>query len=77
SDPRHFADPSSRELWGLVEVMDAAAAAAPEVGSGHEAMVRVASDPRHFADPSSRELWGLVEVMDAAAAAAPEVGSRC
>ena len=32
SDPRHFADPSSRELWGLVRVMDAAAAAAPEVG---------------------------------------------
>lgn len=31
SDPRHFADPSSREIWGLVQVMDAAAAAAPRV----------------------------------------------
>ena len=31
SDPRHFADPSSREIWGLVQVMDAAAAAAPQV----------------------------------------------
>jgi alpha-beta hydrolase superfamily lysophospholipase len=31
ADPRHFSDPSSRELWGLVEVMDRAAAAAPRV----------------------------------------------
>lgn len=30
-DPRHIADPSSRELFGLVRVMDRAAAAAPEV----------------------------------------------
>lgn len=31
SDPRHFGDPSSRELWGLVRLMDRAAAAAPSV----------------------------------------------
>jgi alpha-beta hydrolase superfamily lysophospholipase len=31
SDPWHFADPSSRELLGLVRIMDLAAAAAPEV----------------------------------------------
>jgi alpha-beta hydrolase superfamily lysophospholipase len=31
ADPRHFGDPSSRELLGLVEVMDRAAAAAPAV----------------------------------------------
>jgi alpha-beta hydrolase superfamily lysophospholipase len=31
ADPRHFGDPSSRELWGLVRVMDRAAAAAPRV----------------------------------------------
>lgn len=31
SDPRHFADPSSRELYGLVRLMDRAAAAAPSV----------------------------------------------
>ena len=31
ADPRHFGDPSSRELYGLVEVMDRAAAAAPAV----------------------------------------------
>jgi alpha-beta hydrolase superfamily lysophospholipase len=31
SDPRHFGDPSSREILGLVQIMDAAAAAAPEV----------------------------------------------
>lgn len=30
-DPRHFADPSSREIWGLVQIMDAAAEAAPKV----------------------------------------------
>lgn len=30
-DPRHFADPSSRELYGLVRLMDRAAAAAPAV----------------------------------------------
>ena len=31
ADPRHFGDPTSRELYGLVELMDRAAAAAPEV----------------------------------------------
>jgi alpha-beta hydrolase superfamily lysophospholipase len=31
ADPRHFGDPSSRELYGLVLLMDRAAAAAPEV----------------------------------------------
>ena len=31
NDPRHFGDPSSRELYGLVELMDRAAAAAPAV----------------------------------------------
>jgi acylglycerol lipase len=31
-DPRHFGDPSSRELYGLVRVMDEAAEAAPDVG---------------------------------------------
>ena len=31
SDPRHFGDPSSRELYGLVRVMDRATAAAPDV----------------------------------------------
>jgi alpha-beta hydrolase superfamily lysophospholipase len=31
SDPRHYADPSSRELWGLVRLMDRAAAVAPTV----------------------------------------------
>lgn len=31
SDPRHFGNPSSRELWGLVQLMDAAAAVAPYV----------------------------------------------
>lgn len=31
ADPRHFADPSSRELYGLVRLMDRAAAAAPSV----------------------------------------------
>jgi alpha-beta hydrolase superfamily lysophospholipase len=31
SDPRHFGDPSSRELFGLVRVMDLAAAGAPDV----------------------------------------------
>jgi alpha-beta hydrolase superfamily lysophospholipase len=30
-DPRFFGDPSSRELYGLVQLMDAAAAAAPAV----------------------------------------------
>ena len=30
-DPRHFGNPSSRELYGLVQVMDRAAAAAPAV----------------------------------------------
>jgi alpha-beta hydrolase superfamily lysophospholipase len=30
-DPRFFGDPSSRELYGLVQIMDSAAAAAPEV----------------------------------------------
>ena len=30
-DPRHFGDPSSRELYGLVLLMDRAAAAAPSV----------------------------------------------
>ncbi len=30
-DPRFFGDPSSRELYGLVQIMDRAAAAAPEV----------------------------------------------
>jgi len=30
-DPRHFSDPSSRELWGLVRLMDAAAGLAPAV----------------------------------------------
>ncbi len=31
ADPRHFGDPSSRELYGLVQLMDRAAAAAPSV----------------------------------------------
>jgi alpha-beta hydrolase superfamily lysophospholipase len=31
ADPRHFGDPSSRELHGLVQLMDRAAAAAPSV----------------------------------------------
>ncbi|MBA3325144.1 MAG: alpha/beta hydrolase, partial [Rhodobacteraceae bacterium] len=31
ADPRHFSDPSSRELFGLVRLMDRAAAAAPRV----------------------------------------------
>ncbi|MBP7242544.1 alpha/beta fold hydrolase [Amaricoccus sp.] len=31
ADPRFFGDPSSRELWGLVRIMDMAAAAAPSV----------------------------------------------
>lgn len=31
ADARHFGDPSSRELYGLVRVMDRAAAAAPRV----------------------------------------------
>jgi acylglycerol lipase len=31
ADPRHFGDPSSRELYGLVLLMDRAAAAAPGV----------------------------------------------
>lgn len=31
ADPRHYADPSSRELYGLVLLMDRAAAAAPSV----------------------------------------------
>ena len=31
ADPRHFGDPSSRDLYGLVELMDRAAAAAPAV----------------------------------------------
>jgi alpha-beta hydrolase superfamily lysophospholipase len=31
ADPRHFGDPSSRELYGLVLLMDRAAAAAPRV----------------------------------------------
>lgn len=30
-DPRHFATPSSRELYGLLRLMDRAAAAAPQV----------------------------------------------
>lgn len=33
ADPRHFGDPSSRELWGLVRLMDQAAAAAPAVAT--------------------------------------------
>jgi len=33
ADPGHFGDPSSRELWGLVRVMDRAAAAAPAVAT--------------------------------------------
>ena len=31
ADPRHFGDPSSRELYGLVRLMDRAAAEAPRV----------------------------------------------
>ena len=31
ADPRHFGDPTSRELYGLVQLMDRAAAAAPSV----------------------------------------------
>lgn len=31
ADPRFIGDPSSRELWGLVRIMDMAAAAAPEI----------------------------------------------
>ncbi|HET9068050.1 MAG TPA: alpha/beta fold hydrolase [Amaricoccus sp.] len=31
ADPRHFGDPTSRELYGLVELMDRAADAAPAV----------------------------------------------
>lgn len=31
ADPRHYGDPSSRELYGLVQIMDRAAAAAPSV----------------------------------------------
>ena len=31
ADPRHFGDPTSRELYGLVELMDRAAATAPSV----------------------------------------------
>jgi alpha-beta hydrolase superfamily lysophospholipase len=31
ADPRHFGDPSSRELFGLVRLMDRAAAEAPRV----------------------------------------------
>ncbi len=31
ADPRHFGDPTSRELYGLVQIMDRAAAAAPTV----------------------------------------------
>lgn len=33
ADPRHFGDPSSVELYGLVRLMDKAAAAAPEVAT--------------------------------------------
>jgi acylglycerol lipase len=33
ADPRHFGDPTSRELHGLVELMDTAAAAAPSVST--------------------------------------------
>ncbi len=33
ADPRHFGDPSSRELYGLVRLMDKAAAAAPSVST--------------------------------------------
>jgi alpha-beta hydrolase superfamily lysophospholipase len=32
ADPRHFGNPSSRELYGLVRLMDRAAAEAPRVG---------------------------------------------
>ena len=45
ADPRHFADPSSRELFGLVRLMDRAAAAAPSVAD---------ADPRRSSAPTTR-----------------------
>ena len=45
ADPRHFGDPSSRELYGLVRLMDDAAAAAPS---------RHAPDPRPSWAPATR-----------------------
>ena len=66
SDPRHFADPSSRELYGLVRLMDRAAAAAPAVRiptlvltGAHDEVLR----PERVA-AVARRIPGLVAVVD-------------
>lgn len=66
ADPRHFADPSSRELYGLVRLMDRAAAAAPQVAiptlvltGAHDEVLR----PTRVATVA-RRIPGLVAVVD-------------
>ena len=66
SDPRHFADPSSRELYGLVRLMDRAAAAAPEVRiptlvltGAHDEVLK----PAAVAE-IARRIPGLVAIVD-------------
>ncbi len=66
ADPRHFADPSSRELYGLVRLMDRAAAAAPAVHTptlvlvgAHDEVLR----PAAIATVAHR-IPGLVALID-------------
>lgn len=66
ADPRHFADPSSRELYGLVRLMDRAAEAAPRVRiptlvlvGAHDEVLR----PAQIATVA-RRIPGLVAVVD-------------
>ena len=66
ADPRHFADPSSRELFGLVRLMDRAAAAAPSVRlptlvlvGAHDEVLRPAAIAT-----VARRIPGLVALVD-------------
>ena len=66
ADPRHFADPSSRELYGLVRLMDRAAAAAPHVTlptlvltGAHDEVL-----PPEQVATVARRIPGLVAVVD-------------
>jgi acylglycerol lipase len=65
SDPRHFADPSSRELYGLVRLMDRAAAVAPSVTTPTLVLVGARDEvirPGAIATVA-RRIPGLVEIV--------------
>jgi alpha-beta hydrolase superfamily lysophospholipase len=66
ADPRHFADPSSRELYGLVRLMDRAAAVAPAVQIPTLVLVGARDE---VLDPEAitavaRRIPGLVAIVD-------------